>query len=30
MGSREPLVGNGRDDISDALDRRVEIRVVGC
>ena len=30
MGSREPLVGNGRDDLSDALDRRVEIRVVGC
>jgi len=30
MGSREPLVGNGRDDLSDALDRRVEFRVVGC
>jgi OmpA family len=30
MGSREPLVGNARDDLSDALDRRVEIRVAGC
>jgi hypothetical protein len=31
MGSRETLVGNGRDDLSDALDRRVEVKVVaGC
>jgi hypothetical protein len=30
VGSREMLVGNGRDDASDALDRRVEFRVVGC
>jgi outer membrane protein OmpA-like peptidoglycan-associated protein len=30
VGSRETLVGNGRDDDSDALDRRVEFKVVGC
>lgn len=30
MGSRETLVGNSRDDISDALDRRVEIKVMDC
>jgi outer membrane protein OmpA-like peptidoglycan-associated protein len=30
VGSRETLVGNGRDDASDALDRRVEFRVIGC
>lgn len=30
MGSRQTLVGNGRDDASDALDRRVEFRVIGC
>jgi len=29
-GSRESLIGNGRDDDSDALDRRVEFKVVGC
>lgn len=29
-GSRETLVGNGRDDPSDALDRRVEFKVVEC
>jgi len=29
-GSRETLVGTGRDDASDALDRRVEFKVVGC
>ena len=29
-GSRETLIGNGRDDASDALDRRVEFKVVGC
>lgn len=29
-GSRETMVGNGRDDASDALDRRVEFKVVGC
>jgi hypothetical protein len=30
MGSRETLVGNGRDDATDALDRRVEFRVINC
>lgn len=30
VGSRETLVGNARDDASDALDRRVEFKVVGC
>lgn len=30
MGSRQTLIGNGRDDASDALDRRVEFKVVGC
>lgn len=30
VGSRETLVGTGRDDASDALDRRVEFRVIGC
>ncbi|MBI5259508.1 MAG: OmpA family protein [Burkholderiales bacterium] len=30
LGSRETLVGNGRDDASDALDRRVEFKVIGC
>ena len=29
-GSREMLVGSGRDDLSDALDRRVEFKVKGC
>ncbi len=29
-GSREMLVGSGRDDLSDALDRRVEFKVRGC
>ena len=30
VGSREALVGNGRDDLTDALDRRVEFKVIGC
>jgi hypothetical protein len=30
VGSREALVGLGTDDIRDALDRRVEFRVVNC
>ena len=30
VGSRQTLVGNGRDDASDALDRRVEFKVIGC
>ena len=29
-GSRQTLVGNGRNDASDALDRRVEFKVIGC
>jgi hypothetical protein len=28
-GSRQTMVGNGRDDATDALDRRVE-KVIGC
>ncbi len=30
QGSRQTLVGNARDDASDALDRRVEFKIVGC
>jgi outer membrane protein OmpA-like peptidoglycan-associated protein len=30
MGSKEALVGLGTDDLRDALDRRVEFRVVDC
>jgi outer membrane protein OmpA-like peptidoglycan-associated protein len=29
-GSREMIVGTGRDDSSDALDRRVEFKVAKC
>jgi outer membrane protein OmpA-like peptidoglycan-associated protein len=29
-GSREMLVGTGRDDPSDALDRRVEFKILRC
>lgn len=29
-GFRENLVGTGKDDASDALDRRVEFKVIGC
>lgn len=29
-GSRENLVGTGKDDVSDALDRRVVFQVTGC
>jgi formylglycine-generating enzyme required for sulfatase activity/outer membrane protein OmpA-like peptidoglycan-associated protein len=29
-GSREPIVGTGRDDESDALDRRVEFKPLRC
>ncbi len=29
-GSKQTLVGNGRDDLSDALDRRVELHVKDC
>ncbi len=30
IGSRENLIGTGRDDASDALDRRVEFKVIKC
>ena len=30
MGSAQTMVGNGRDDASDALDRRVEFKVIDC
>jgi hypothetical protein len=30
VGSRNTLIGTGRDDTTDALDRRVEFKVVGC
>jgi len=30
VGSQQTMVGNGRDDASDALDRRVEFKVIGC
>lgn len=30
LGSRENLVGTGADDATDALDRRVEFKVVAC
>ncbi len=30
VGSQQTLVGTGRDDASDALDRRVEFKVIGC
>lgn len=30
VGSSATLVGTGKDDASDALDRRVEFRIVGC
>ncbi|PKO34563.1 MAG: hypothetical protein CVU34_07355 [Betaproteobacteria bacterium HGW-Betaproteobacteria-7] len=30
MGSRQTMIGNGRDDATDALDRRVEFKVIGC
>ena len=29
-GFRDNLVGTGKDDASDALDRRVEFKVIGC
>jgi hypothetical protein len=28
MGSRENLIGTGRDDASDVLDRRVELKPI--
>jgi outer membrane protein OmpA-like peptidoglycan-associated protein len=30
VGSRQLLVGTGKDDKSDALDRRVEFKTIGC
>ena len=30
VGSRETMVGTGKDDASDALDRRVEFKVLSC
>jgi outer membrane protein OmpA-like peptidoglycan-associated protein len=30
VGFRENMIGSGRDDASDALDRRVEFKVVSC
>lgn len=30
VGSRETLIGTGKDDASDALDRRVEFKVLDC
>ncbi len=30
VGSRQLIVGTGRDDDSDALDRRVEFKTLGC
>jgi outer membrane protein OmpA-like peptidoglycan-associated protein len=30
VGSRENIVGSGTDDQRDALDRRVEFRVIPC
>ncbi|MES3014443.1 MAG: OmpA family protein [Pseudomonadota bacterium] len=30
VGSRETIIGTGADDLSDAFDRRVDFKVVGC
>ncbi|WP_236841748.1 OmpA family protein [Bosea sp. PAMC 26642] len=30
VGFKENLIGTGKDDASDALDRRVEFKVIGC
>ena len=30
VGWRENLIGTGTDDVTDALDRRVEFRIVSC
>jgi outer membrane protein OmpA-like peptidoglycan-associated protein len=30
MGSRQNIVGTGRDDVTDAIDRRVEFRALTC
>jgi outer membrane protein OmpA-like peptidoglycan-associated protein len=30
VGWRENIIGTGTDDVTDALDRRVEFKIVGC
>ena len=30
VGQREPIIGSGANDLTDALDRRVEFRTLGC
>jgi outer membrane protein OmpA-like peptidoglycan-associated protein len=30
MGWRENIIGTGTDDVSDALDRRVEFKIINC
>jgi len=30
VGPKETLIGTGKDDASDALDRRVEFKVLKC
>lgn len=30
VGSRQSMIGNGKDDATDALDRRVEFKVISC
>jgi hypothetical protein len=30
VGAREPLIGTGVDNVSDALDRRVELTPLSC
>ena len=30
VGSRQTIVGTGKDDASDAVDRRVEFKTIGC
>jgi outer membrane protein OmpA-like peptidoglycan-associated protein len=30
VGSREAIVGSGTDDVRDAIDRRVDFRIVEC
>jgi hypothetical protein len=30
VGSKEMLIGTGKDNASDALDRRVEFKVIKC
>jgi hypothetical protein len=30
VGWRENIIGTGTDDVTDALDRRVEFKIVAC